>query len=68
MCASEPVRRERGWVWKDGVDNAPSECALDNYSCQVLLSNDGDDVTLKQQLEEIQELVFSRLNSHLPSK
>ena len=61
MRASEDVRRERGWVWTDGVDNAPSECALDDYSCHMLLSNDGDDVMLTQQLEQIRNLALSKL-------
>ncbi|CAI8022558.1 Phosphomevalonate kinase [Geodia barretti] len=61
VCASEDVRKERGWVWTDGVDNAPSECALDDYSCQMLLSNNGDNVMLTQQLEQICDLAFSKL-------
>lgn len=63
VCASDEVRRGRGWVWRDGVDNAPSECALDNYTCHMLLSNNGDDVTLTQQLEEIRQLANSKLKS-----
>ena len=63
MCASEGVRRGRGWVWEDGVDNAPSECALDDYSCKMSLSNDGNDVILTQQLEQIRDFALSKLKS-----
>ena len=61
VCASEGVRRERGWELREGVDDAPSECALDDYPCQMLLSNDGDDVTLTQHLERIRDLALSKL-------
>ena len=50
-------------MWREGVDNAPSECALDDYPCQVLLSNNGDDVVLTRQLEEIRDLALSKLNA-----
>ena len=59
--ASEEVRRERGWEWKEGVDDAPSECALDNYPCQTLLSNNGDDMMLTGQLERIRDLALEKL-------
>ena len=63
MCASEGVRRVRGWKWQEGVDDAPSECALDDYPCQMLLSNDGDDVTLTQELDKIRDLALARQKS-----
>ena len=62
MCASEEVRRERGWVWCEGVDDAPSECALDNYPCQLSLRNEGDHVLLTQQLERIRDMALERLS------
>ena len=63
MCASEDVRRGRGWEWREGVDDAPSECALDNYHCQLLLSNEGDNVVLTKQLEQIRDMALSKLKS-----
>ena len=63
VCASEDVRKERGWEWREGVDDAPSECALDDYPCQLLLSNEGDDTVLTQQLEQISDLALSKLKS-----
>ena len=65
VCASEGVRRERGWVWREGVDDAPSECALDDYHCHMLLSNEGNDITLTLQLEEIRDLALSKLKSNV---
>ena len=61
MCASEGVRSGRGWERREGVDDAPSECALDDYPCQLLLSNEGDDTVLTQQLEQIRHLALSKL-------
>ena len=61
MCASEGVRMGRGWEWREGVDDAPSECALDDYHCQRLLSNDGDDIMLTEQLEQIRNIALSKL-------
>ena len=63
MCASEGVRSGRGWEWREGVDDAPSECALDNYPCQLSLSNEGGDTVLTQQLEQIRDSALSKLNS-----
>lgn len=61
VVASEGVRRERGWEWRAGVDDAPSECALDNYHCQLLLSNNGDENMLTRQLEHMRDLALSKL-------
>lgn len=60
--ASEDVRRERGWVFTTGVDDAQSECALDDYECDfVIRNNDSGQDDLNEQLERIVELVRSRL-------
>ena len=75
--ASEAVRVGRGWVFTAGVDDAESECGLDNYSCDVVITNNGDDtiysvsdgadtingdsVTLREQLENIVKMVKDRM-------
>lgn len=61
VVAGDGVRRERGWVWCEGVDDAPSECALDSFQCQLTLSNNGNDSVLSQQLEQIRDMALSRL-------
>ncbi len=56
VVASEDVRVVRGWAFTAGVDDAPSECALDNYQVDMTIVNDdGDD--LSQQLEAIRTKV-----------
>ena len=39
IYASERVREERGWIYCKEVDDAPSECGLDNYQCDVTIDN-----------------------------
>jgi phosphomevalonate kinase len=43
VVASEAVRVGRGWVFMAGVDDAESECGLDDYTCDVVITNNGDD-------------------------
>ena len=45
--AKEAVRVERGWVFTPGVDDAESECGLDDYHCDVTITNNGDDATFR---------------------
>ena len=67
--ASEGVRRDRGWVFTTGVDDAPSECGLDEYQCDMVITNDGDthneseteQNSLNKQLQRIVDIVQSRL-------
>ena len=60
VVASEDVRKERGWEWVEGVDNAPSECALDGYPCDQIVQNDGNERELAEQLETLRQLVSGR--------
>ena len=55
------VRRARGWVWCERVDDAASECALDGYQRQFFLTNEGDGLALGQQLEEIRDAALGKL-------
>ena len=43
--ASEDTRKQRGYIFQDGVDNAESECGLDDLEggFDFVLNNDGDD-------------------------
>lgn len=50
--SSEEVRRGRGWVWTDGVDNAESECGLDNSEWDLVISNQGD-AALDAQVDKL---------------
>lgn len=45
--ASEAVRVGRGWVFTAGVDDAESECGLDDYHCDVTITNNGGVATFR---------------------
>ncbi|GIY14216.1 phosphomevalonate kinase [Caerostris extrusa] len=32
ISASDAVRKERGWIYTEGIDNCESECGLDKYT------------------------------------
>lgn len=38
--ASEEVRKSRGWIFTAGVDDAESECGLDDEDYDVIIQND----------------------------
>ena len=41
--ASEDVRKSRGWIFTPGVDDAESECGLDNEKFDFIIHNNEDD-------------------------
>lgn len=53
VCAGENVRRERGWSFTHGVDDVPSECALDDFPCHVTIQNDGQSAALADDLQSL---------------
>ncbi|ESO11565.1 hypothetical protein HELRODRAFT_166571 [Helobdella robusta] len=56
--AEEIVRRERGWQFVHGVDDAESECGLDGYnSFDHHLENDGD-------VNKLNDVIDNILRSH----
>lgn len=66
IVASESVRQGRGWVFTPGIDDAESECGLDNYSCDIVItnnSNEGGDneEVLRKQLETIVQMVKEKV-------
>lgn len=62
VCAREDVRRERGWVWKDGVDNVTSECGLDQYPWDVKVTNNGEQADeFQDKLQEVVRWVTEKL-------
>lgn len=56
VSASVEVRKSRGWEFVGGVDDAPSECALDNYPCDCHVTNNGEEEKLLKQLEKLREI------------
>ncbi|XP_007946717.1 phosphomevalonate kinase [Orycteropus afer afer] len=62
MVASEQSRQQRGWVFTPGVDDAESECGLDDFGhFDWVIENNGDEQHLKKQLENLIAFVHSRL-------
>ncbi|XP_056099742.1 phosphomevalonate kinase [Rhinichthys klamathensis goyatoka] len=52
--ASEQTRSQRGWRFTTGVDDAESECGLDEgLEFDWILQNDGEHERLEKQLEEL---------------
>ncbi|CAH8463414.1 unnamed protein product [Schistosoma turkestanicum] len=48
------TRIERGWSYVDGVDNATSECGLDEFTnWDYIVSNDGNENTFVNHLNDI---------------
>ncbi|KAI1719740.1 phosphomevalonate kinase domain-containing protein [Ditylenchus destructor] len=59
--ASLNVREKRGYSFTDGIDNAETECALDDFSSwDVSVVNDGDEY-LSSELVKIEDLIRKRL-------
>ncbi|XP_077056308.1 phosphomevalonate kinase [Siphateles boraxobius] len=52
--ASEQTRAQRGWRFTTGVDDAESECGLDEgLAFDWILRNDGEHERLEKQLDEL---------------
>ena len=51
VIASEELRRQRGWSFVEGIDDADSECALDNWNFDFTVYN--SDPTVEAQLKEV---------------
>ncbi|KAM6167787.1 phosphomevalonate kinase isoform 2-T2 [Erethizon dorsatum] len=62
IVASEQSRQQRGWVFTPGVDDAESECGLDNIGgFDWVIENHGDEQQLEEQLENLLVFIRSRL-------
>lgn len=50
ICADVEVRKSRGWIFTNGVDDAPSECDLDDYHPwdYKIINNGGSDLLMKE--------------------
>ncbi|NP_001161888.1 phosphomevalonate kinase [Sus scrofa] len=62
VVATEQSRQQRGWVFIPGVDDAESECGLDDFGAfDWVIENHGDEQHLEEQLGHLIEFVHSRL-------
>ncbi|XP_074422476.1 phosphomevalonate kinase isoform X2 [Larus michahellis] len=62
VVASEETRKRRNWVFTAGVDDAESECGLDQgVAFDWVITNDGDERCLDEQLEPLLRSLRGRL-------
>lgn len=61
--ASDKIRKLRGWSFVGGIDDAESECDLDNETVDVFVDNNGDSKALETVLKELTQLALSELNN-----
>ncbi|KAM6331069.1 phosphomevalonate kinase [Alca torda] len=62
VVASEETRKRRNWVFVAGVDDAESECGLDQgVAFDWVITNDGDEGSLDEQLEPLLRSLRGRL-------
>ncbi|NXL12580.1 PMVK kinase, partial [Mesembrinibis cayennensis] len=62
VVASEETRKRRNWAFVAGVDDAESECGLDQgVAFDWVITNDGDEVSLDEQLETLLRSLRGRL-------
>ena len=62
VVASEQSRQQRGWVFTPGVDDAESECGLDNFgNFDWVIENHGDEQCLEDQLEHLLGFIQAKL-------
>ncbi|XP_077012428.1 phosphomevalonate kinase [Tamandua tetradactyla] len=62
VVASEQSRQQRGWVFTPGVDDAESECGLDDFGdFDWVIENHGDEQRLEEQLADLREFIRSQL-------
>ena len=57
--ASEETRRSRGWVFTPDVDDAESECGLDEEEFDHVIQNDGDEQQLESHMNYLRDCVCS---------
>ncbi|XP_033750719.1 phosphomevalonate kinase-like [Pecten maximus] len=57
VVASESIRESRGFIFTKGVDDAESECGLDDINFDFEIINNGDDAVLVERLQDIKDIV-----------
>ena len=61
VSASDGVRSGRGWEFVGGVDDAPSECALDEVSCDYHVINNREEKVLEEKLKELKYIIYNEI-------
>ena len=68
VLASEQTRALRGWSFVAGIDDAASECGLDDESFDVIVDNNGDAEVLQKSLRKLTQIVQTELDSRTLSQ
>ncbi|XP_063296163.1 phosphomevalonate kinase [Pelobates fuscus] len=64
VVASEETRKARGWIYTPDIDDADSECGLDQgTSFDWVITNNGDQESLDEQLHKLMDFIHSKLDS-----
>ena len=66
--ASEETRWGRGWTFQSGVDDADSECGLDDYTCDVSIENNGDELLLNKDIQQLKRIGLEALSNNIGIK
>ena len=62
VTACDEIRQTRGWVWKSGVDDVESECGLDDYTSEIVVTNNGGDgLQFQDNVEKVRDWVLGKL-------
>jgi phosphomevalonate kinase len=61
VYANEETRKERGWIFRAGVDDSDSECALDEYKCDITVDNNGDKILLEKDIQCLKQVIIEVL-------
>ncbi|KAK2145942.1 hypothetical protein LSH36_645g01040 [Paralvinella palmiformis] len=62
--ADEETRKQRGWIFTEGVDDAESECGLDigvNFDCHI--KNNGHQDQLENDLASLNQMITRKLKN-----
>ena len=61
--ASDEVRKSRGWQFVASVDDGESECGLDQYDCDIVINNNGDNKQLMADIKKLKDVVINKLKT-----
>uniref|UniRef100_A0A8C5WLY8 Phosphomevalonate kinase n=1 Tax=Leptobrachium leishanense TaxID=445787 RepID=A0A8C5WLY8_9ANUR len=66
IVATDESRKSRGWIYAPAIDDAESECGLDQgISFNWVIANDGDQESLEGQLQRLMDFIHSKLDSNV---
>uniref|UniRef100_A0A1I7X1L8 Phosphomevalonate kinase n=1 Tax=Heterorhabditis bacteriophora TaxID=37862 RepID=A0A1I7X1L8_HETBA len=55
--SNQKQRESRGFTFVNGIDDGDSECALDKWIFDIVVTNDGNEMDLEKELAHVAEVV-----------